>query len=296
MAGVLALVGGNEWQEKCTFDRELLEASGGTEVLVLPTAAAYEHPQRSVETAQAWFQAMGATVRGLDVLRRQDAENEGNAAAIRAARFIYLSGGSPMHLRSVLKDSPVWDAIIETWDSGAVLAGSSAGAMVLCDPMVDPRGGAFTLGLGLVEQVALIPHHEEWDEDQARRTIELAPAGLPVVGIDTQTALIRDADGSWRTEGAGPVVVFVDGKEAALAVALRVAALDHEVGNDPVEREAVVEVVAGQEDEVVDRLRCLLGVQGDRDRATLGRLHRRRVGLRGVDAHRWCGRERGRGP
>jgi len=218
MAGVLALVGGNEWQEKCTFDRELLEASGGTEVLVLPTAAAYEHPQRSVETAQAWFQAMGATVRGLDVLRRQDAENEGNAAAIRAARFIYLSGGSPMHLRSVLKDSPVWDAIIETWDGGAVLAGSSAGAMVLCDPMVDPRGGAFTLGLGLVEQVALIPHHEEWDEDQARRTIELAPAGLPVVGIDTQTALIRSPGGSWRSEGAGRVVVFVDGKEADLGV------------------------------------------------------------------------------
>jgi cyanophycinase len=90
--------------------------------------------------------------------------------------------------------------------------------MVLCDPMVDPRGGAFTLGLGLVEQVALIPHHEEWDEDQARRTIELAPTGLPVVGIDTQTALIRDVDGSWRTEGAGRVVVFVDGKEADLKV------------------------------------------------------------------------------
>jgi cyanophycinase len=218
MAGVLALVGGNEWHEKCTFDRELLEASGGTEVLVLPTAAAYEHPQRAVETAQAWFETMGATVRGLDVLRRHDAEEEANAAAIRGARFIYLSGGSPMHLRSVLKDSPVWDAIIETWDGGAVLAGSSAGAMVLCDPMVDPRGGAFTLGLGLVEQVALIPHHEEWDEDQARRTIELAPAGLPVVGIDTQTALIRNPEGSWRSEGGGRVVVFVDGKEADLGV------------------------------------------------------------------------------
>jgi len=118
----------------------------------------------------------------------------------------------------VLKDAPVWDALVEAWDDGAVLAGSSAGAMVLCDPMVDPRGGAFTLGLGLVEQVALIPHHEEWDEDQARRTIELAPAGLPVVGIDTQTALIRSTEGSWRTEGAGRVVVFVDGREADLGV------------------------------------------------------------------------------
>jgi cyanophycinase len=218
MTGVLALVGGNEWQEKCTFDRALLEASGGTEVLVLPTAAAYEHPQRAVETARRWFESLGGSVRGLDILRRQDAEDEGNAAAVRSARFIYLSGGSPMHLRSVLKDAPVWDAIVDAWNAGAVLAGSSAGAMVLCDPMVDPRGGAFTLGLGLVEQVALIPHHEEWDEDQARRTIELAPAGLPVVGIDTQTALIRSAQGSWSTEGAGNVVVFVDGKQADVGV------------------------------------------------------------------------------
>jgi len=218
MTGTLALVGGNEWQEKCTFDRGLLQASGGTDVVVLPTAAAYEHPDRAVEHARRWFESFGGTVRGLDVLRRGDAEDEANAAAVRAARFIYLSGGSPMHLRSVLKDSPLWDALVAAWDAGAVLAGASAGAMVLCDPMVDPRGGAFTLGLGLVEQVALIPHHEEWDEDQARRTIELAPAGLPVVGIDTQTALIRDADGSWRTEGAGRVVVFVDGKEADLGV------------------------------------------------------------------------------
>jgi cyanophycinase len=218
MPGVLALVGGNEWQEKCTFDRALLEAGGGTEVLVLPTAAAYEHPQRAVEHASQWFESLGGTVRGLDVLRRQDAEDEGNAAAVRAARFVYLSGGSPMHLRSVLKDSPVWDALVEAWEGGAVLAGASAGAMVLCDPMVDPRGGAFTLGLGLVEQVALIPHHEEWDEDQARRTIELAPAGLPVVGIDTQTALIRSPEGSWTTAGAGNVVVFVDGKEADVGV------------------------------------------------------------------------------
>ena len=218
MAGVLALAGGNEWQSKCTFDRGLLEASGGKEVVVLPTAAAYEHPQRAVEQAQQWFESLGGRARGLDVLRRQDAEDESSAAVIRAARFIYLSGGSPMHLRSVLKDSAVWDALVEAWNGGAVLAGASAGAMVLCDPMVDPRGGAFTLGLGLVEQVALIPHHEEWDEDQARRTIELAPKGLPIVGIDTQTALIRNPDGTWRTEGAGRVVVFVDGKEADLKV------------------------------------------------------------------------------
>jgi cyanophycinase len=216
MPGPLALVGGGEWREGCTFDRDLLAASGAEEVLVLPTAAAYEHPERSVETAEQWFAGLGAKVRGLMVLARPDAEQEANVAAIRDARFIYLSGGSPLHLRSVLKDSAAWDALCQAWQGGAVLAGSSAGAMALCDPMVDPRGGAFTLGLGLLAQVAIIPHHNTWSEEKAKRTITLAPKGLPIVGIDERTALIRGAGGAWSVAGVGSVVVFQNGHEASL--------------------------------------------------------------------------------
>jgi cyanophycinase len=150
------------------------------------------------------------------VLSRPDAEDPANVEVVRSARFLYLSGGSPMHLRSVLKDSALWDALLAAWQHGAVVAGSSAGAQVLCDPMVDPRGGAFTLGLGLVEQVAVIPHHDTWSPERARRTFSLAPKGLPVAGIDEQTALIRGADGRWRADGKGSVIVWVDGQPAAL--------------------------------------------------------------------------------
>jgi cyanophycinase len=216
MPGPLALVGGAEWREGCTFDRILLAESGADEVLVLPTAAAYEHPERAVETAEAWFAGLGAKARGLMVLARPDAEHEANVAAIRDARFIYLSGGSPLHLRSVLKDSPAWDALCAAWEAGAVLAGSSAGAMALCDPMVDPRGGAFTLGLGLLAQVAIIPHHDTWSPEKAKRTITLAAKGVPVVAIDERTALIRGRDGAWTVDGVGGVVVFVDGHQAGL--------------------------------------------------------------------------------
>ena len=216
MPGPLALVGGAEWREGCTFDRTLLAESGAEEVLVLPTAAAYEHPERAVEWAEQWFAGLGAKARGLMVVNRPGAEDEANVAAIRDARFIYLSGGSPLHLRSVLKDSPAWDAIHSAWDGGAVLAGSSAGAMALCDPMVDPRGGAFTLGLGLLAQVAIIPHHDTWSPEKAKSTITLAAPGVPVVAIDERTALIRGRDGKWSVDGVGGVVVFVDGHEAGL--------------------------------------------------------------------------------
>lgn len=214
--GPLALVGGGEWGEGCSFDAELLEASGGSEVLVLPTAAAYEHPERAVEVARSWFEGMGGQVRELMVLRRPDAEDETNAAVVRASRFVYLGGGSPLHLRSVLKDSVVWDALVHAWNDGAVLAASSAGAMVVCDPMVDPRGGAFTLGLGLVSQLAVIPHAGSWSHEKARRTYELAPRGTAVVAIDERTALVRDRTGEWRCAGAGAVRIWRDGDEVSI--------------------------------------------------------------------------------
>ena len=80
MAGVLALVGGNEWQEKCTFDRDLLEASGGNEVVVLPTAAAYEHPERSVEHAQRWGRFSFTTGQNFLNQKRADGTAQGPAS------------------------------------------------------------------------------------------------------------------------------------------------------------------------------------------------------------------------
>src|SRR5579863_6652187 len=212
--GPLALVGGDELHQRSEFDAELLAESGGTDVLVLPTAAAYEHPGKAVEFASAWFASLGGTVRGLMVLGRADAEDPANADVVRSARFVYLGGGSPMHLRSVLKASAVWEALLETWRSGAVVAGSSAGAMVLTDPMVDPRGGALTVGLGMVEQLAVIPHFGHENAEKVHRSIALAAPGIAVVGIPERTALVRSPDGSWHQTGQGEVQVFVSGKPA----------------------------------------------------------------------------------
>jgi cyanophycinase len=214
--GPIALVGGNEWTDGCDFDAELLKASSTDEVLILPTAAAYEHPENAVRTAEGWFARLGAKARGLMVLGRTDAEDPANAAVVRSASFVYLSGGSAMHLRSVLKDSATWVALIDAWRDGAVVAGSSAGAMVLTDPMVDPRGGALTVGLGMIENLAVIPHFGQENAEKVHRSVALAAPGVRVVGVPERTALIREPDGSWRQAGAGEVEVFVNGQAAGM--------------------------------------------------------------------------------
>lgn len=216
MTGPLALIGGGEFADGCSFDAGLLAASGGTEVVVLATGAAYERPQLVIEQAHRWFETLGARVEAPAVFTRRDAYVDEHIALVRSAAFIYLTGGSSMHLRSVLKESPLFDALVQAWEGGAVLAGSGAGADVLCDPMVDPRGGAFTLGLGVVAGLAVIPRYDTWSHDKVHRTVEIAPTGVKLAGVPLRTALICDPDGTWRTEGVGDVDVFVDHQRATL--------------------------------------------------------------------------------
>ncbi len=217
MAGPLALIGGDPFLPDGDAEIEVASAVGASEVLVLPTGAAYEHPDRFVAAAVERYGAAGIAARGLDVLRRPDATSEANAAEVRAATAIYLAGPSSMHLVSVLKHTPVWDAVVEAWQGGAALLASGAGAMAICDPMVDPRGGAFTVGLGLLGGVTVIPRFDTWSEDTVHRTRTLSPADVVIVGVASGSALVRDPDGTWRGSGPTEPRVFVGGEPAPLS-------------------------------------------------------------------------------
>ena len=67
--------------------------------------------------------------------------------------------------------------------------------------------------------VAVVPHFGDTAEDgtgeKLHRSVQLAPRDTPVVGIPERTALIRDPDGTWRSAGAQPVTVYLDGAQAA---------------------------------------------------------------------------------
>lgn len=183
----------------------------------MPAAAAYESPAKAIERAERWFAALGASISSIPVYRRAEANDRSAIDRVRAAKFIYLTDGSAAHLRSVLKDTELLDAIVETWRAGAVLAAAGQSATALCEVMVDPRGGAFTVGLGVITELTVIPHFDQWSKDKLHRTLEMAPARLAVAGIDDHTALVRDPQGQWSAAGSGRVEVHRDHRPLALA-------------------------------------------------------------------------------
>ena len=188
------------------LDRRLIASLDTRRVVVLPTADAFEHPERLLAAAMAWAERleMGIELEGLMVMRRAEALDEGVAGVVSGADAVYIVGDQPLHLRSVLKDTPLWDAIVQLLASGGLVVAVGGSADAMCDPMVDPRGGAFTLGLGLINGIALMTEVETWSPDRVHRTRKLAAtaaAGLALVELPSSSAVVRTADG-WERVGS----------------------------------------------------------------------------------------------
>ncbi|MBK5331583.1 MAG: Type 1 glutamine amidotransferase-like domain-containing protein [Ilumatobacteraceae bacterium] len=198
MNGILALQGGGPFVANDDLDRRLIAAAGATRVIMLPTADAYEHPELLVAAAMLWGERLDVEVEALMVMRRGEAMEDGVVGVIRGARAVYLVGDQPLHLRSVLKGTPLWDAIVQVVASGGLVAATGGSAAAMCDPMVDPRGGAFTLGLGLIDGLALVTEAETWSTDRLHRTLKLA--NTPIVELPSGSALVHTTEG-WERVG-----------------------------------------------------------------------------------------------
>jgi cyanophycinase len=198
MNGILALQGGGPFAANDELDRRLLAAADAKRMVMLPTADAYEHPELLVAAAVSWGERLDIEVEALMVMRRSEAMDDGAVGVVRRARAVFLVGDQPLHLRSVLKGTPLWEAIIQVRSDGGLVAATGGSAAAMCDPMVDPRGGAFTLGLGLIDGLALVTEAETWSTDRLHRTLKLA--NTPVVELPSGSALVLSDDG-WEQVG-----------------------------------------------------------------------------------------------
>jgi len=211
--GFIVLEGGAEFGgQMAVVDRQAIALAGGFDspIRIIPAAAAPDqNHRRAGQDGVNWFQQLGATdVFSLALIDRQAADKPDIAGELARARLIYLLGGFPHYLAQTLQGSRSWQAILEAHSKGAVIAGSSAGAMVLCEYYYDPATSRLQRGLELVSRVCVLPHHDTFGKGWApplRKMFE----HIIMVGIDEQTGAINaSAPDRWRVYGKGGVTLY----------------------------------------------------------------------------------------
>ncbi len=219
----LALVGSGEYlPAMVAVDRVLLGATGKERprVALVPTAAGLEEPRQWTDLGCQHFLELGADPVPVFALDRESCDEARWADAILGSDLIYFSGGQPHHLIASIKGSRVWAAVAKRHAEGAVLAGSSAGAMFLAEKSFGfpdgfednvPRRVALYDGVGLLGGLLILPHYDIVPPPVIAQFRHLVPAGLRVLGIDEDTALLR-IDGRWSVGGKGNVWLLRDGR------------------------------------------------------------------------------------
>lgn len=181
----------------------------------LATAAGQEGKDRLnywEKMGQEQASRLGVEVNFLPVFTRAEAESEEFVDHVRDASFIYFSGGDPNYLANTMRDTVLWKAIKENFDSGGSLAGCSAGAMFLSTQVPRLRFTTRTpvAGVDLLPSVQVIPHFNMIHKiipDVVVRLITDIPEGVLLVGVDDETSLIR-RNQTWTVWGAGHVHVL----------------------------------------------------------------------------------------
>lgn len=190
-------------------DRELISRlAAPVRVVCLPTAAGTEGPERIGYWSRLGvehFTGLGVQAETLPVIDRASADDPGLAAAVAAANFVYLSGGKPDYLHRTLDGSLVWQAILGVLERGGLLAGCSAGAMILGEKFFGFPG--WKLGFAFLPGATIIPHFDELPQRMLRPMRRIAGKDLTILGIEGNTALVQTGNG-YEVLGSGGVTVW----------------------------------------------------------------------------------------
>jgi cyanophycinase len=153
-AGRLVIVGGGLSDENEPIFRAVIEGLRPDGPLcILPTASG--RPARSATEYAGLFRGYGAETAPVDLTTEnpERARDPELAATLRRCGGFFFTGGDQSRIVDVLapggRDTPAAQAIRQAHESGAVVAGSSAGAAMMSDPMIGAGTSeeAFTHGM-----------------------------------------------------------------------------------------------------------------------------------------------------
>lgn len=215
--GQLVIIGGAEDKEgECKILREFVRRAGGTKARIVVMTAATELPREVGENYIRVFERFGAEeIRILDTVTRDDASSSSALEAIEKATGVFFTGGDQARIISIIKDTPLDEAIHQRYAEGIVIAGTSAGAAVMPDVMIvegdsqtHPRVNVVEMGpgMGFLPGIAIDQHFSQRGRlGRLLSALAQQPAVLGV-GIDENTAVVIDGS-QFQVFGGGAVTV-----------------------------------------------------------------------------------------
>jgi cyanophycinase len=232
--GCVIAVGGNE-DKRGTTDSILgtfAERAGGSDARIVIIPSASIEPERRAAQYADVFRALGAAC--IRIVHAERSVSKDDLLLIENAGGIFVTGGDQQKLMMHLRRTGCADAIVDAVRSGAVYAGTSAGAAAVSHHMIasSRRRGSeelvkFGEGLGLVPGVIVDQHFSE-----RRRLTRLMAAtktwNMPGVGIDEDTAAVWSPDGSVEVIGRGGITIVHPEVAAPMPRAFRLHVLDRE--------------------------------------------------------------------
>jgi cyanophycinase len=203
--------------------KEVARRAGEDGKIVVSTVASSE-PELYWEDYERVFRGLGVHhVYHLDVRSREEAKSEKKLRILDDATAVFFTGGDQLKVTSRLGDSPIYDRMCQIYEEeGGTIAGTSAGASMMCETMLvrgeqetSARLGAplvMAPGLGFLKNAIVDQHFAQ--RGRIGRLLGAVAHNPRVlgIGIDENTATIWE-NGRALVIGEN-AVYMVDGSSA----------------------------------------------------------------------------------
>jgi cyanophycinase len=215
--GRLVIIGGHEDKEDDRLILRAVAAQTRETPLVVVTAAS-NLPAESWEEYERIFTDLGVEdIRHLHVDSREEALDESVHGVLDGAGAVFITGGDQLKLTSQLGDTPVYQKMKAIYENGGLIAGTSAGASVVCETMLvsgtseaSPRirdALRMAPGFGFISGVIIDQHFAERGRISRLLGAVAQNPRMLGVGIDENTAILCDNGFSFTVLGEGGVYV-----------------------------------------------------------------------------------------
>ena len=230
--GTLIPIGGNEDKgidvnEMYTLEfidegilYHVVKEAGGIDANIVIIPAASSIPVEVGENYIEAFTTLGCkNVTVLDIRSKEDAEKQASIDLIKSANCIMFSGGNQSKITDKIGGTMIHDILLDRYknQSGFVIAGTSAGAMVMANEMIAGGSateafvkGAVTMykGLGLIPELIIDTHFIRRGRFGRQSEAVAKYPNLIGIGLAEDTGMIIKNGNDCTVIGSGMAIVF----------------------------------------------------------------------------------------